>query len=121
MRFMSMVKGPDGGIELNPELMAAIGAMAQEMAQAGVLVDMGGLLPSAKGARIRLSGGKLTEIDGPFTEAKELIGGFAIFDVRSKDEMMALSRRFMQIHADILGTKAELELEVREMEGPPPR
>ena len=118
MRFMFMVKGPEN-VPPSPQLMAAIGGLAQEMAQKGALVDMGGLLPSARGAKIRLSSSKLTVVDGPFTEAKELVGGYAVFNVASKTEAVELGRRFMQIHADILGPGHVLELEIREMEAPP--
>jgi hypothetical protein len=112
---MSMVKGCEG-TPPNPELMAAIGALAQEMARTGALVEMGGLRPSASGARMRLTRGKVTVTDGPFTESKELIGGFAIFEVGSKQEMLELAGRFMQLHADIMGDDHVLELEIREMD-----
>ncbi len=77
MRFMTMVKAPEKS-PLGPPpkaLMEAIGKLGEEAAKAGVMVEMGGLLPTAMGARLRLSGGKLTVTDGPFTEAKEVIGG----------------------------------------------
>ena len=80
---------------------------------------MGGLTSSARGARIRLAAGRLTVFDGPFVETKELLGGYAILKAASKPEAIELGRRFMQIHADILGPGAEMELEIREMEGPP--
>jgi hypothetical protein len=112
---MSMVKGPEG-VPPKPELMAAIGALAQEMSQKGVLVEMGGLRPSASGTRIRLAGGRLTVTDGPFTESKELVGGYAVFEVASKAEAVEMGRRFMQIHADIMGNGHVLELELRQME-----
>jgi hypothetical protein len=99
--------------------MAAIGKLAQEMAQAGVLIEKGGLAPSAKGARIRLSRGALTVVDGPFTESKELVGGYAVFRVGSKAEAVELGRRFLQVHADILGPEHLMELEIREMVDPP--
>jgi hypothetical protein len=115
---MSMVKS-DEGVPPTPELMAAIGQLAQEMAQSGVLIEMGGLAPSATGARIRLSGGHVTVSDGPFTEAKELVGGYAVFEVGSKAEAVALGRRFVQVHADVLGPGHVMELEIRELFGPP--
>ena len=118
MRFMSMVKGPEG-LPPSPELMAAIGKLAKDMAEAGVLVEMGGLAPSAKGARIRLSGGTLTVVDGPFVETKEVVGGFAMFDVASKAEAVELGRRFIQLHADIMGPSHVMEVEIREMYEPP--
>ena len=115
MKFMSMVKGCEGTAP-SPELMAAIGALAQEMAQKGVLVEMGGLRPTASGTRMRLKRGRITVTDGPFTESKEVVGGYAVFDVGSKQEMVELARRFMQVHADILGEDHVLELEIRQME-----
>ena len=82
MRFMTMVKAPEKS-PLGPPpkaLMEAIGKLGEEAAKAGVMVEMGGLLPTAMGARLRLSGGKLTVTDGPFSEAKEVIGGlFRLF------------------------------------------
>jgi hypothetical protein len=88
------------------------------MRKSGVLVSTGGLYPSAKGARLRLSGGKITVTDGPFTETKEMIGGYAIVRVNSKEEALELSRRFMQIHADVLGPGYELDAEARQMYEP---
>jgi hypothetical protein len=118
MRFMSMVKSPEG-LPPSPELMATIGKLAKDMAEAGVLVEMGGLAPSAKGTRIRLSGGILTVVDGPFVETKEVVGGFAMFNVASKAEAVELGRRFMQVHADIMGPSHVMEVEIREMYEPP--
>lgn len=114
MRFMMLVKAAESGPP-SPELMAAIGKLSQEMAEAGVLLDMGGLAPSARGAKIRLAGAQLTVTDGPFTESKEVVGGFAVLQAASKAEAVELGRRFMQVHADVLGPSAVLELEIREM------
>ena len=99
--------------------MGAIGKLAQEMAQSGVLIEMGGLLPSARGARMRLARGGISVTDGPFTESKELVGGYAIFSVASKAEAMELGRRFLQVHADVLGPEYAMELEIRELFDPP--
>ena len=121
MRFMSIVKGPDAGVPPSPALMDAIDKLAREMVQKGVMIDMGGLLPTATGARIRLSGGKLTVTDGPFTEAKEVVGGYAIVKADSKAEAVEMGRRFMQLHADILGSDVQLELEIRQMFDEPPQ
>src|SRR4029434_3221149 len=124
MRFMMIVKADknyEAGAAPKPELVAAIGKLSEEMIKAGVLLDMGGLLPSSKGARINLTKGKLIVTDGPFSEAKELIGGYAILQVKSKDEAIERGRRFMQLHADVLGPSYDGELEVRQMpDGPPP-
>ena len=118
MRFISMVKTAESGPP-SPELMGAIGKLAQDTAQSGVLMELGGLLPSARGARMRLSRGGISVTDGPFTESKELVGGYAIFSVASKAEAIELGRRFLQVHADILGPDYAMELEIRELFDPP--
>jgi hypothetical protein len=118
MRFMLIAqctKESEAGIPPKPELMAAIGKLSEEMMKAGVLVGMGGLLPTSMGARVRLAGGKVTVTDGPFAEAKELIGGYAIVQVGSKKEAIELARRFWQAHADVLGPSYEGGGEIRQM------
>ncbi len=100
MRFMTMVKAPEKS-PLGPPpkaLMEAIGKLGEEAAKAGVMVEMGGLLPTAMGARLRLSGGKLTVTDGPFSEAKEVIGGFSVYSVKTKQEAIEWATRFMNLH-----------------------
>jgi hypothetical protein len=124
MRYMMIVKADknyEAGNPPKPELMAAIGKLSEEMINAGVLLDMGGLLPSSKGARINVKGGKLTVTDGPFSEAKELIGGYAILQVKTREEAIERARRFMQVHADVLGPSYDGELEIRQMPDAPPR
>ncbi|HET9250551.1 MAG TPA: YciI family protein [Candidatus Eisenbacteria bacterium] len=80
--------------------MDAIAKLGEEAGRNGVMVDMGGLMPTAHGARVRVSGGKVTVTDGPFAEAKEVIGGFAVFDVPSKDEAVTWTKRFMEAHME---------------------
>lgn len=116
MQFMMIVKATkdsEAGCVPNPELMAAVAKMADEANKRGIMVTAGGLQPSSSGARVRVSGGKTTLIDGPFTETKELVGGYAIFDLESKEEAIQMGTRFMQVHADILGPSYEGELEIR--------
>jgi hypothetical protein len=123
MRYMMIVKAnkdSEAGVPPNPELMAAIAKLAAEASQRGVMVDAGGLLPSSQGARVRVSGGKTSVIDGPFAETKELVGGYAIFDLKSKAEAVQMGTRFMQIHSDILGPSYEGELEIRPLVSAPP-
>lgn len=123
MRFMMIVKADknyEAGTPPPPELLAAIGKLSEEMVKAGVILDMGGLLPSSKGARINVKKGKLTVTDGPFSEAKELIGGYAILQVKSREEAIERGRRFMQIHADVLGPSYDGELEIRQLPEAPP-
>jgi hypothetical protein len=118
MRFMMIVKADknyEAGAPPPPELMAAIGKLSEEMIKAGVLLDIGALLPSSKGARINVKQGRLTVTDGPFSEAKELIGGYAIVQVKSRQEALERGRRFMQLHADVLGPSFDGELEIRQM------
>jgi len=102
----------------SPELMAAIDALTEEMTEAGILLDTGGMAPPSHSARLQLAGGRVTVTDGPFTEAKELVGGYAIVKVDSREEALALARRFLQIHADILGPSYEMSTEVRQLFSP---
>lgn len=121
MRFMMLVKGDkdyEAGRPPSPELLDAIGKLSAEMAQRGRLVDQGGLMPSSRGAKVRISGGKLKVLDGPFAEAKELIGGYAIFDLGSREEAIELAKQFMKLHSDVLGASYDGEVEVRQMFGP---
>jgi hypothetical protein len=121
MKFMLIAKATkdsEAGVLPDPRLMAAIGKLTEEMTKAGVLVDMGGLAPTSHGARIRLAGGKVTVTDGPFAEAKEVLGGYAIVQVESKDEAVELARRFWEIHAEVLGPAYVGEGEIRRMYEP---
>ena len=123
MRFMMIVKAnkeSEAGVPPNQELLAAIAKLADKAAASGAFITAGGLLPSSHGARIRVAHGKTFVIDGPFAETKELVGGFAIFDLESKEEAIESGRQFMQIHADILGPSYEGELEIRPMFDAPP-
>ena len=118
MRFMMIVKADPGfeaGQPPNPALIAAVGELSEQMTKAGILLQTGGLLPSATGARVRVSGGKMTVTDGPFAETKELIGGFAILEAASKEEAIKLGKEFMQLHVDVLGQSYDGTLEVRQM------
>ena len=101
MRFLCVYKPakPEGTPPTADE-MANMGKLIEEMTKSGVLVATEGCQPSAKGARVRLSQGKLTVIDGPFTEAKELIGGFAIIKTSSKAEAVELTKRFLKVAGD---------------------
>jgi hypothetical protein len=93
---------------------ALIGAMAtyhEELAKAGVLLDATGLHPSSKGWRVRYEGGKRTVIDGPFAETKELIAGYTLIQVRSRDEAMEWARRFPAP----MGERENGEIEVRQL------
>jgi hypothetical protein len=115
---MTIVKHAEGKPVVPPKpLIEAINQLAAEAAKDGcVLVGNGGLLPINQGTRIRLSGGKLTVTDGPFTEAKEVIGGFAIFEAPSKADVVKWSTRFMDLHK-VHMPGWEGETEIRQMFG----
>jgi hypothetical protein len=100
MRYMSIVKSSESYRNGPPPqaLIDAIGRLGEEATKAGAMVDMGGLAPTAMGFRVRLSSGRLTVTDGPFSEAKEVIGGFAVFSVKSKEEALEWAKRFMNLH-----------------------
>jgi hypothetical protein len=98
MKFLTMVRASETSGPPPKALMDAIGQLGMEAGEAGVMVQMGGLLPSAAGALVRLAGGDITVTDGPFTESKEVIGGFAVYEVKSKAEAVEWSRRFLDLH-----------------------
>jgi hypothetical protein len=79
-------------------LIDAIVKLSQDAAKSGTLLGNGGLRPTEQGARVRLAGGKVSVIDGPFTEAKEIIGGFAIFELKSKEQAIQSAVHFMELH-----------------------
>jgi hypothetical protein len=96
MRYMMIVKGDENFAASGPpptELMDAIGKLGEEAAKAGKMVSMGGLQHSSKGATVRIKGGKIVTTDGPFTESKELIAGFWLIQVKSKEEAIAWMKR----------------------------
>ena len=117
MRFMMMVKSAENSGLPPKELMDAIAKISEEATKAGTMVEGGGLAPTALGARVRLSRGQLTVIDGPFTEAKEVVGGYAVFELKSKEEAVESTLRFMELHREHW-PGWEGETEVRQMFGP---
>ncbi len=118
MRFMMMVRidektAPAGGP--SPELMAEMGKLMDEMTEAGVLLDTAGLRPSAEGVRVHLADGKPSVTDGPFAEAKEVIGGYALIQAASKEEAVDWAKRFLRVHGD----EWEITAEIRQVEEAP--
>ncbi|WP_068877632.1 MULTISPECIES: YciI family protein [unclassified Phenylobacterium] len=97
MRYMFIVRSGHQGPP-TPELMEAMGDLAAEEIRAGRMIDQGGLLPMPMGAEISLKGDKVSVLDGPFVESKEIIGGYAIFDFPAKEEAIASAVRFMELH-----------------------
>jgi hypothetical protein len=105
MRFMCIYRPTDtrkleDGLPPSPDEVAEMGQLIGDMIKAGVLLATDGLLPSSKGARVRLSDGRFTVTDGPFAETKELIAGFAIIRVSSKAEAIEWGKRFLRIAGD---------------------
>ena len=115
MRFLSMIRVDENtGQVPSEQLMTDMGKLIDDMTRQGVLIRTAGLRPTAEGARVRLRGGKLSTVDGPFTETKEVVGGFAIIEAGSMQEAIELTKRFLIIHGDTW----DIECEVRQLEGP---
>lgn len=101
MKFMSIVLAtPEHYGAPSPELMQAIGTLSERETKAGRMVGAGGLTPLNDGARVSVRQGRVVVQDGPFTETKEVIGGYAIFELASLDEAVTLAREFMQLHVE---------------------
>ncbi len=98
MRFMMIVQSKENAGPPPKELMEAMGRIAEEATKAGEMIESGGLASSATGTRVRLSDGKISVTDGPFAEAKEVFGGYAIFELKSKEEAIKNTTRFMEVH-----------------------
>lgn len=118
MRYMIFVKANKdteaGKFPPEPELTELFSAMAayhEELSKAGVLLDASGLQPSSKGFKVRYSGNKRTVVDGPFAEAKELVAGYTLIQVKSHDEAIEWARRF----PNPIGEGKEAEIEVRRL------
>ena len=101
MRFMCIVTSSEA-LAPSPALLEAMHKLREREIKAGRMLDDGGLMPLATGARVRIADGKLSVIDGPFVEAKEIIGGYAIFELQNKEEAVALTVEFMQLHKDLM-------------------
>jgi hypothetical protein len=97
MKFLSIYKSMERGVPPTQDEMDKMGKLIEQEMKAGTLVATEGCLPSALGARVRISGGKVTVTDGPFTEAKEVIGGFAILQANSKAEAIEMTKRFLEV------------------------
>lgn len=111
MRFMIIVKATrdsEAGVMPEEKLMAAMATYHEELAKAGALLDGSGLQPSAKGWRVRYAGDTRSEIDGPFAEARELVAGYTLIQVKSREEAMEWTRRFPNPAGD--GKPGEIEV-----------
>jgi hypothetical protein len=115
MRFLSLIRIDEKtGQKPSERLMSDMGKLIEEMIRSGALISTAGLRPTSEGVRVRLRRGKLSTIDGPFTESKEVIGGYAILEASSKQHAIELTERFLKIHGD----EWDIECEVRPLDGP---
>ena len=113
MRFLSMIRIDETTGQVPSErLMADMGKLLDELTRAGVMIDTAGLRPTSEGVRVRLRNGRLSMTDGPFTETKEVIGGYAILETESKEQAVEVTRRFLEIH----GNEWNIECEVRQLD-----
>jgi len=117
MRFMILVKSGERNGPPPKPLMDAIAQTAEEATKSGKMIQSGGLAPTATSSRVRVSGGRLAVLDGPFTEAKEVVGGYAIFEFASKKEAIDAATQFMELHREHW-PGWEGESEIRQIFGP---
>jgi hypothetical protein len=117
MRFMMLVKSKENAGPPPRELMEAMAELAKEAITTGAMLHTGGLAPTAMSTRVRLSEGQVRTIDGPFAETKEVVGGFAIFNLNSKEEAVQSTVHFMELHRKFW-PGWEGETEIRQIFGP---
>ncbi len=117
MRFMTLVKSTENSGPPPQKLMEAIAKLGEEATKAGMMLETGGLAPTAMSTRVRLSKGRVVVIDGPFAETKEVVGGYAIFELTSKQEMIDATVHFMELHREHW-PGWEGETEIRQVFGP---
>lgn len=122
MKVLMLIKianNPDyeNGVGPGAELEAAMGELMAEWSQSGALLAAEGLKPTSHGARLRLVAGQPLVTDGPFTEAKEVVGGFFLLEAKDKAHAVEMTRRFVELHGKVLGPDFHLECEVRPVDG----
>jgi hypothetical protein len=117
MRFMMLVKSAENSGPPPKALMDAMGKLAEEAVKSGAMLESGGLAQTAMSSRVRLTRGQVTTTDGPFTESKEVVGGYAVFEFKSKQEAVESAVQFMELHKQHW-PGWEGETEVRQIFGP---
>ncbi|WP_030667140.1 YciI family protein [Streptomyces rimosus] len=110
-RFLTLIRideqnAPEGGP--SPELQERMGALLEEITKAGVMLDNAGLTATSEGTRVTWSGGKLSSTDGPFTETKEVVGGYSIIQAKDKAEALEWAKRFLRTHEEYWTVTAEV-------------
>ena len=114
MRYLTMIRvNENTGQKPSERLMAEMGTLIGEMTKEGTLIRTAGLRPTREGFRVRSRHGKLSRTDGPFTESKEVIGGYALLEASSKEHALELTERFLAVHGD----EWDIECEVRALDG----
>src|SRR5690349_11678656 len=114
MRYLTMIRvNENTGQKPSERLMAEMGKLIGEMTKEGTLIRTAGLRPTREGFRVRSRHGKLSRTDGPFTESKEVIGGYALLEASSKEHALELTERFLAVHGD----EWDIECEVRALDG----
>jgi hypothetical protein len=121
MQFLMLIKiannsDYEAGKPVPSELDAAMGELMGEWSRAGAMVSAAGLRPTSQGARVRLTSGKAKVLDGPFAEAKEVIGGFFVLEAADKTAAVEMTRQFVEVHGRVLGPDFVLECEVRQLD-----
>jgi hypothetical protein len=118
MRYMSLIHARENQGQPPQALMDAMGKLIEDTAKKGTLVDTGGLAPAASAIRVRHEpGGKITVVDGPYSESKEMVGGYAVMEFASREEALQATKDFMELHAKYW-PEFEGECEVRQIFGP---
>src|SRR5262245_13948873 len=114
MRFLSLIRiNENTGQVPSERLMNDMGKLVDEMTRSGELIATAGLRPTSEGVRVRLRRGQISTVDGPFTESKEVIGGYAVLEATSKEQAIEQARRFLKVHGD----EWDIECEVRPLDG----
>jgi hypothetical protein len=121
MQFLMLIKiandtDYEAGTPPGPALEAAMGELMAEWSKTGAMVSAAGLKPTSQGARVRLTAGKPMLTDGPFTESKEVVGGFLLLEAKDKAAAVELTTRFVEVHGRVLGDHFQLECEVRQLD-----
>jgi hypothetical protein len=122
MQFLMLIKiandtDYEAGKPPPAELEAAMGELIGEWSKTGAFLSAAGLKPTSQAARVRLSEGKVSISDGPFTEAKEVIGGFFLLEAKDRASARAMTQDFVELHRKILGKDIVLECELRQLDG----
>ncbi|MFD7663982.1 YciI family protein [Streptomyces sp. NPDC059788] len=110
-RFLTLIRIDENNAPAegpSPELLERMGALLEEITKAGVMLDNAGLAPTAEGTRVTWSGGKLSSTDGPFTETKEVVGGYSIIQAKDRAEALEWTSRFLRVHEEYWTVTAEV-------------